>query len=263
MKMYGGVEIKLHAFITLALDEDEWSGMLWPFYLWGKSPWYVLNGRLNRPQSQCGHGSTETNHYCCQGLKPGHPAHSQSSYWLSYKWYYIGHENLLYHVCNIKNKWLCDFSDPNFWNKKRHYSSAWSVQYTIHCLLHFTLIHSRDRKFHQRKDHLLRCEHTCVPSHVWWCEQEWSHYLHWHCSCDQVGTFLPHVQLPVYYTVCSGVHRCPPSSYMKHTTYQMMGTYEVHTVLVRFRDVDYREKLQSVVNMFYPLQVVQTVPNFC
>jgi hypothetical protein len=45
MKMYWGMEVKLHAFLTSALNGE-------PLYLWGKSPWYLLGRRLGGPQSQ-------------------------------------------------------------------------------------------------------------------------------------------------------------------------------------------------------------------
>jgi len=45
MKMYGGVEIQLHAFLTLALDGGEWSAS----HSQGKSPQYPLERRMGGP----------------------------------------------------------------------------------------------------------------------------------------------------------------------------------------------------------------------
>jgi hypothetical protein len=48
MKMYGGVGVYLHAFLTSALIRDEWSTS----HL-GES-WYSLDRRLGVLQNQCG-----------------------------------------------------------------------------------------------------------------------------------------------------------------------------------------------------------------
>jgi hypothetical protein len=88
------------------------------------------------------------------------------------------------------------------------------------------------------------CEHTCVPFHVWWCVQEWSHCLHWHCSYGQVGTSLPHVPLLVYCMVCSGVHICPAFSYMKHTT-----SYTTHNDSVEVRNADNKQEAENGVHV--------------
>jgi hypothetical protein len=59
MKMYRGVEVYLHAFLTLlALDGSEWSASCPRCFTPEK---YPLNRRLSRPQSQSGHGSEEKN----------------------------------------------------------------------------------------------------------------------------------------------------------------------------------------------------------
>jgi hypothetical protein len=42
----------------------------WPLYPQGKSPWYPLDRRLGRPQSQSGRGSEEENSQPLLGLKP-------------------------------------------------------------------------------------------------------------------------------------------------------------------------------------------------
>jgi hypothetical protein len=52
-KAYGGLEVQLHAFSTLAPDGGEWSGLYHLLYPCGKSLWVLLNLRLNRPYSQC------------------------------------------------------------------------------------------------------------------------------------------------------------------------------------------------------------------
>jgi hypothetical protein len=52
MNAYGGVDLKLHTFLTLALDEGEWSASrAGPF-----TPGYPLDRRMGRPQSWSGHG---------------------------------------------------------------------------------------------------------------------------------------------------------------------------------------------------------------
>jgi hypothetical protein len=61
IKIYRGMEVCLHAFLTLALINV--SGQL---YLQEKSPWYLLDRRLGRPQSQSGHGGKEETSLTCQ-----------------------------------------------------------------------------------------------------------------------------------------------------------------------------------------------------
>jgi hypothetical protein len=48
MKTYGGAEVQLHAFLTLAIDEVVTS-MRRPLYPWEKSARYQLDRRLGRP----------------------------------------------------------------------------------------------------------------------------------------------------------------------------------------------------------------------
>jgi len=47
MKMYGGVEVWPHTFLTLAPDQGEWSASCPSFFTSGKSPWYAFKGRLH------------------------------------------------------------------------------------------------------------------------------------------------------------------------------------------------------------------------
>jgi hypothetical protein len=41
-----------------------------PLYLWGKSPWYSLDGRLGGPQTQCQRCEVEKNLLPLPGIKP-------------------------------------------------------------------------------------------------------------------------------------------------------------------------------------------------
>jgi hypothetical protein len=55
MKVYGGVDVKSHVFLTPALVGGEWSAsLLCRFYPRGKSPRYPLAKRLSGPQSRSG-----------------------------------------------------------------------------------------------------------------------------------------------------------------------------------------------------------------
>jgi hypothetical protein len=53
MKMYMGVEVYLHFFLTTTVDGDEWSASR----LLGNVPWYASDRRLGGPQSQSGPSS--------------------------------------------------------------------------------------------------------------------------------------------------------------------------------------------------------------
>jgi len=56
MKMYGGMEVSLHAVSTLSsLDGGEWAASL----LVGKSPQYQMDRRLGGTQRQSGHSGKE------------------------------------------------------------------------------------------------------------------------------------------------------------------------------------------------------------
>jgi len=61
MKICGRVEVQLHAFLTLALDDGEWPASRPDRFTPGKrAPWYYpLVRRLGRPQSRCGRGGEE------------------------------------------------------------------------------------------------------------------------------------------------------------------------------------------------------------
>jgi hypothetical protein len=58
MKAYGGVDVWIHIFLTLALAGGEWSASRpGPLYPRGNRPRYPLDRRLGGPQSlagQCG-----------------------------------------------------------------------------------------------------------------------------------------------------------------------------------------------------------------
>jgi len=57
MRTYGGVEVWLHAFLTLAGDGDKkFSFTPRPPYSRGKSPRYPLDRRLGEPLSRSGRG---------------------------------------------------------------------------------------------------------------------------------------------------------------------------------------------------------------
>jgi hypothetical protein len=56
----GGVEAQLLAFLTLTVDESEWSGLLlYLFYFHGNSIQYPVNRRLVGPQGQNGYFGKE------------------------------------------------------------------------------------------------------------------------------------------------------------------------------------------------------------
>jgi hypothetical protein len=74
-----GVEVQLHAFLTLALDGSEFvSFMPRRFHQGGKSPWYPLDRRVCGPQRRSRRGGEEKKscHYARRELNPGRPAHS-------------------------------------------------------------------------------------------------------------------------------------------------------------------------------------------
>jgi hypothetical protein len=69
MKAYWGMELKLHAFLTLALDGGEWPASR-PLYPQRQSPWYPLDKELGGPQSRSGHGGKAKNSQTLPGLEP-------------------------------------------------------------------------------------------------------------------------------------------------------------------------------------------------
>jgi len=82
MKMYWGVEVQHHTFLTLVLEGGEWLSFTTQLL----HPWYPLDRWLGGPQSQSW-SSEEKNSQPLPGIKPpnpDHPASSQSLYWMSY-----------------------------------------------------------------------------------------------------------------------------------------------------------------------------------
>jgi hypothetical protein len=51
IKAYGKVKVQVHAFLTLAQDENVVSVMPWLIYPYSKHPQYRLNRRMGGPQS--------------------------------------------------------------------------------------------------------------------------------------------------------------------------------------------------------------------
>jgi hypothetical protein len=87
MKTYWGVEVHLHAFLTLTLDGGERpASRPGRFTPRERAPWYPLDRRLGGPQSQSGHDVEEKNSQPLPGFEPRSsdcPARSQSLYLLS------------------------------------------------------------------------------------------------------------------------------------------------------------------------------------
>jgi hypothetical protein len=55
MKVYGGVDVYIHTFLTLALAGGEWSASCpGRFTPWERAPHYPLDRRLGGPQSRSG-----------------------------------------------------------------------------------------------------------------------------------------------------------------------------------------------------------------
>jgi hypothetical protein len=50
MNAYGGVDVQIHIFLTLALVGGEWSASPLPLYPLGKNPQYPLDRRFGGPQ---------------------------------------------------------------------------------------------------------------------------------------------------------------------------------------------------------------------
>jgi hypothetical protein len=72
VRIYGGVEIYLNAFLSLALN---WNGQLHalPALPQKKSPCNPLDKKLNGPQSWCGCSGKEKKSCSYQGLNTGCP----------------------------------------------------------------------------------------------------------------------------------------------------------------------------------------------
>jgi hypothetical protein len=58
-----GVQVYTHLFLTLVLQEDEWSTSGTSYYTTVKELWYPLNKRLGGPQCQSGHFEKEKNFF--------------------------------------------------------------------------------------------------------------------------------------------------------------------------------------------------------
>jgi hypothetical protein len=120
---YGGMDVSLHKFLTLALDKGEWSALCNCFTPWGKSPWYPLHRRLGGPQSQSGHSGRKKKslHYYCWKSNPSCPAHSLATilpelHWLFTFPYFIIIQNNVFWAKGTWNTWPhkanCDFDLP-------------------------------------------------------------------------------------------------------------------------------------------------------
>jgi hypothetical protein len=73
VKTYWGVEVLLHAFLTLAVGGGEWSASFSGHFAPGA---HCMGGWVD-PQSQSGRdGEEKTRHCPCRELNPGRPAHS-------------------------------------------------------------------------------------------------------------------------------------------------------------------------------------------
>jgi len=70
MKTYGGVEVQLHSFITLALDGDEWSAWCPNHFTLQKRSWYPFHRRLAGHQSLSGCSGWEKKSLPLPGIKP-------------------------------------------------------------------------------------------------------------------------------------------------------------------------------------------------
>jgi len=74
-RMYGGVDVWLHALLALVLDGGEWSTSH-PGHF---TPWFPLRGRLDGPQDSVWmwwRKKNEAFHCPCQESNPGRPASS-------------------------------------------------------------------------------------------------------------------------------------------------------------------------------------------
>jgi hypothetical protein len=87
MKAYGGVDVYIHVYLTLALAGGEWLASRPGRFIPGKrAPWYSLDTRLGRPQNRSGRRGEEKilDPTGTRTLNPGRPARSQSLYRLRY-----------------------------------------------------------------------------------------------------------------------------------------------------------------------------------
>jgi hypothetical protein len=81
MKVYRGMEVYIHEFLTSALDGSEWSASRPGRFPPRENPRYLLDRGLGGPQSQSGHGGEGKNSQPLPGLKPpNHPARSPALY---------------------------------------------------------------------------------------------------------------------------------------------------------------------------------------
>jgi len=71
--MFGGMEVKLHTFLTSVLD-----GCEWPASALKMRPRYLLDRNLVGPQSLSGYGVREKNPYFCQESNHSYLLHSQA-----------------------------------------------------------------------------------------------------------------------------------------------------------------------------------------
>jgi hypothetical protein len=73
MKVYMGVLVWLHSFLTPALDGHEWSVswvvMVWSLFCMGKHPWYLLTGRMGRSRYHFGCCGEKRNHFLLPGFE--------------------------------------------------------------------------------------------------------------------------------------------------------------------------------------------------
>jgi hypothetical protein len=70
-KVYGGVEIQIHTFLTSTLHEGKGSSSSPGRFIPGKRMlWYPLDRRLGGPQSRSGRGGEEKNSQPLPGLQP-------------------------------------------------------------------------------------------------------------------------------------------------------------------------------------------------
>jgi hypothetical protein len=79
-RLIGGVEVKLHTFLTSALVEGEWSTSHPGRFTPRKEPSYPLNRRLNGPQRRSGWFWTTENLLSVPGFTP----QTIQLYWLHY-----------------------------------------------------------------------------------------------------------------------------------------------------------------------------------